>query len=180
MILLFLFCFSLSLYVANPVQAATAPEIDAKVNTALTKFRNEVAGADEYLETAKGILVIPDVKKIGLVIAAQWGTGALRVGGNNVGYYKMEAGSAGFQAGYQRADFVFIFFTNEALEKFRNSKGWTVGAEAGITFVEAGTGVAADTLKNKSAVAGFAFGKEGLMAGWSANGTKFTPVEPDR
>lgn len=165
---------------ANTVLAASAPEIDAKVATALAEFRKEVAGANEYLKEAKGVLVIPDVKKIGFVVAAQWGTGALRVGGRNVAYYKMDAGSAGFQAGYQKADFVFIFFTQDAVDKFRQSEGWTVGAEAGLTFVEVGTGVSADTLKNQNAVAGFAFGKEGLMAGWSAKGTKFTRVEPDK
>jgi hypothetical protein len=53
MLSLFIVCLSFS--VANAVQAATAPEIDAQVNTALTKFRKELAGADEYLEMAKGI-----------------------------------------------------------------------------------------------------------------------------
>ena len=171
---------SLMLVVSVPAQAATAAEIDARVATALAAFRKDVKGADEYLKEAKGVLVIPDVKKIGFVVAAQWGTGALQVGGRNVDYYKMDAGSAGFQAGYQKADFVFIFFTTEALDKFRNSEGWTVGAEAGLTLVEVGTGVAVDTLKSKNAVAGFAFGKEGLMAGWSAKGTKFSRVEPDK
>lgn len=173
-------CITLALYPVASVQAASAAEIDAKVATALAEFRKEVSGANEYLKEAKGVLVIPDVKKVGFVVAAQWGTGALQVGGRNVAYYKMDAGSAGFQAGYQKADFVFIFFTQDALDKFRQSEGWTVGAEAGLTFVEVGTGVSADTLKNQNAVAGFAFGKEGLMAGWSAKGTKFSRVVPDK
>ncbi len=159
--------------------AATAAEVDAKVADALAQFRKEVSGADGYLDKALAVLVIPDVKKVGFVIAGQWGTGALQVNGKTVDYYKMTAGSAGFQAGYQEADFVFIFFTQDAVDKFRAGEGWTVGGEAGLTLVEVGTGVSADTLKGQGAVAGFAFGREGLMAGWSAKGTKFDRVKLD-
>ena len=173
-------CFSLMLCPVAMVQAATAADIDAKVATALTQFRKDIANADDFLKEAKGVLVIPDVTKVGFVVAGQWGTGALQIGGRNVDYYKMKAGSAGFQAGYQKANFVFIFFTDDALNKFRAGEGWTVGAEAGITLVEVGTGMSADTLKSQNAVAGFAFGKEGLMAGWSAKGTKFSRVTPDK
>jgi lipid-binding SYLF domain-containing protein len=88
------------------------------------------------------VLVIPDVKKVGFIIAGQWGTGALQVGGRTVDYCTMTAGSAGFQAGYQEADFVFVFFTQDA-------------------------------------VAGFAFGREGVMGGWSAKGTRFERVTLD-
>jgi lipid-binding SYLF domain-containing protein len=158
---------------------ATAAEVDAKVASALAQFRKEISGADGYLKEAKAVLVIPDVKKVGFVVAGQWGTGALQVGGKTVDYYKMTAGSAGFQAGYQEADFVFIFFTQDAVDKFRAGQGWTVGGEAGLTLVEVGAGMSADTLKNQNAVAGFAFGREGLMAGWSAKGTKFDRVKPD-
>lgn len=168
------------IFMGAVAQAATptAGEINAGVTSALSEFRKEVSGADEYLREAKGVLVIPDVKKVGFLVAAQWGTGALQVGGKNVSYYKMEAGSAGFQAGYQKTNLVFIFFTDDALNKFRSGNGWTVGAEAGLTFVEVGTGVKADTLKNQNAVGAFAFGTEGLMAGWSAKGTKFSRVQP--
>lgn len=170
-----------TLRVPGPAQAAdTKGEIDMKDDAALKAFHKEVPSAGKYLKEAKGVLVIPDVKKGGFVVAAQWGTGALQVNGRTVNYYKIEAGSAGFQAGYQKADFVFIFFSQEALNEFRNSEGWTAGAEAGLTLITVDTGVAADTLKNQNGVVGFAFGKEGLMAGWSGKGTKFARVEPER
>lgn len=168
--------FSISLLVPVSLHADGGRETDAKVASALASFRREVPGAEDYLREAQGVLVIPEAKKVGFLVAAQWGQGALQVGGKTVAYYKMEAGSAGFQAGYQKASFVFIFFTGDALTKFRASPGWTVGAEAGLTFVEVGKGVRLDTLKGQNAVGGFAFAQEGLMAGWSAKGTKFTPV----
>ena len=163
---------------AARADSPSAQEIDAAVAAALTEFSKDVDHADEYLKGAKGVLVVPDVKKVGFVLAAQWGTGALQVGGKTVDYYRMDAGSAGFQAGYQSTNMVFIFFTDTAVQKFRDSEGWTVGAEAGLTFVEVGTGVRPDTLKGKGDVAGFAFGTEGLMAGWSAKGSKFSRINP--
>jgi lipid-binding SYLF domain-containing protein len=157
--------------------AKSEKEIDASADAALAGFKKDVKGAKEYLNAAKGVLVMPEVKKAGFVVGAQWGEGALRVGGKSVDYYKMEAGSVGFQAGYQKANFVFLFLTQEALDGFRASKGWTAGVDAGVTVVDASTGVSIDTLKAKDPVLAFVVGKEGLMAGWSAAGTKFTKLQ---
>lgn len=175
----FLAVLALSFFLLPPgaAHAKSEKEIDASVNAALARFKKDVKGADDYLKGAKGVLVMPDVKKVGLVIAAQWGEGALRVGNKSVGYYKMDTGSLGFQGGYQEANFVFLFLTQEALDSFRASDGWTAGVESGITVVEASVGASLDTLKSKSSVVAFAFGKEGLMAGWSAKGTKFTKLK---
>jgi lipid-binding SYLF domain-containing protein len=152
--------------------------IDAKVNAALARFRKQVNGAEEYLSAAKGVLIVPDVRKAGFVVAGQWGKGALRVGGRDVAYYKMEGGSAGFQAGYEEGDFVFLFLTEAALQKFRASNGWTIGTDAEVTVIDKAAGLSADTLKTSKPVMAFVIGQKGLMAGWSAKGTKFTPFEP--
>lgn len=160
------------------VHAASAAEIDAGVDAALGQFKREVNGAKEYLAAAKGVMVMPDVKKVGFMVGAQWGEGALRVGGKTVDYYKMESGSAGFQGGYQKASFVFLFLTQASLDKFRASEGYTMGVETGITVMDSSTpAMSADTLKSQSEVVAFGFGKEGLMGGWSAKGTKFTRMK---
>ena len=171
---------TLALFLApfGAAQAKTAPEIDASVQATLVRFQKDVKGADEYLKAAKGVLVIPEVTKVGFIVGGQWGEGALLIGDKIDGYYKMEAGSIGFQAGYQKADFVFIFFTEDVLKQFRESQGWTAGVESGITVVDASLGLSADTLKSRAGMAGFAFGQEGLMGGWSAKGTKFTQFTP--
>lgn len=158
-------------------QAKSAQEIDASVEAALQAFKKDVKGAEDYLKGAKGVLVMADVKKAGFVVGAQWGEGALKIGAKTVEYYKMQAGSVGFQAGYQDANFVFLFLTEEALNSFRASEGWAAGMEAGITVVDASTpAMSLDTLKAKSSVVAFAFGRQGLMAGWSAKGTKFSKL----
>lgn len=167
-----------TLAVPVSAQAQGAAEVNAKVTSALSRFRAEVAGANEYLQSARAVLVIPEVRKVGFVVAAQWGKGALLINGQPVEYYKMEAGSAGFQGGYQKADYVFIFFTDHALQKFRSGQGYEIGAESGFTVVDKGAGIGVDTLKSQNAVAAFAVAQEGLMAGWSAKGTKFTRIKP--
>lgn len=171
----FLFLCALTLSLASvDACAKTEEEIDASVDAALAQFRNDVKGADDYLNSAKGVLVVPNVKKAGLVIAGQGGEGALRIDGKTVAYYDLSAASLGFQAGYQEANLLFLFLTQEALDQFVASKGWVAGADAGVTVVDVGTGLSPDTLRAKSSVIAFAFGKRGLMAGWSVKGTKLT------
>lgn len=171
----FLFLLAVSLSFASiGAYAKSEQEIDASVDAALAQFRKDVKGADDYLNSAKGVLVIPNVKKAGLVVAGQGGEGALRVKGKTVAYYDLSAASLGFQAGYQEANLLFLFLTQEALDQFAASSGWVAGADAGVTVVDVGTGVSPDTLRAQSAVVAFAFGKRGLMAGWSVKGTKLT------
>ncbi|MDA0236796.1 MAG: hypothetical protein OSW71_18150 [Proteobacteria bacterium] len=100
---------------ADSAREIDAREIDAHADAALSEFRRTVKGADEYLAAAKGVLMIPEVKKVGLVVGGQWGDGVLRVGGKTVDYYRLAAASVGFQAGVQQANYLFIFLTEEAL-----------------------------------------------------------------
>ena len=74
----------------------------------------------------------------------------------------------------QSPDLDLLYITDRAPQTAAEAE------ETGLTFVEAGVGASADTLKGQGDVAGFSFGQEGLMAGWSAKGTKFTRVEPDK
>jgi lipid-binding SYLF domain-containing protein len=59
--------------------AASAEEIDTKVDGALAQFSEKVPGGDEFLTKAKGVLVFPTITKAGLGIGGEYGTGALRI-----------------------------------------------------------------------------------------------------
>jgi lipid-binding SYLF domain-containing protein len=124
-----------------------------------------------------GVLVVPNVKKVGLVGGGQWGEGAMRINDEDVAYYKMRSGSAGLQAGYEKGDMVLVLFTDEAIRKFQKGD-LMVGAEAEVTMVDKEANASAETLKNKASIVGFAFGEKGLMAGVSLNGTKFKRIHP--
>ncbi len=160
-------------------RAGSAGEIEANADAALSEFRRTVKGAEEYLAAAQGVLVIPEVKKVGLVVGGQWGEGVLRMRGRTVDYYRLAAASVGFQAGVQQANYLFIFLTEEALKSFRSGPGWDAGIDAGVTLIDESIGTSVDTLKAKSSVVAFIFGKEGLMGGYSLKGQKLTRFKPE-
>jgi lipid-binding SYLF domain-containing protein len=157
--------------------AATASEINASVNASLDRFVKEVKGAKEFLDAAKGVLIIPKVIQGGFVVGAEYGEGALRIGGKTVGYYSIAAGSFGYQIGGQEKDIILVFMNNAALKKFRTSKNWQAGVDAQVTVVNVGADESLDTTKFKQPVVGFVFGQKGLMAGATIEGSKFTKLK---
>ncbi len=157
----------------------TAEEINASANATMNLFKKDVKGADEYLKVAKGVLIMPDITKAAFIIGGQYGTGALRIGGKTVDYYKLVAGSLGYQIGAEKYDMVVIFMTDEALNKFRAGEGWEAGVDGEITLVDVGAAASIETLRSQHPVVGFVFDQKGLLAGVSIRGAKFTKIKPD-
>jgi lipid-binding SYLF domain-containing protein len=157
--------------------AATAKEIDASVNASLDRFVKEVKGATQFLDAAKGVLIIPKVIQGAVVVGAEYGEGALRISGKTVGYYNIAAGSLGAQIGGQEKDIILVFMDKAALKKFRASKNWQAGVDAQVTLVNIGADESLDTTKFKQPVLGFVFGQKGLMAGASIEGSKITKLK---
>lgn len=157
--------------------AASAQEIDIKVDAALKRFRTEVDGAEEFMDAAKGVLVFPSVLKGGFVFGAEWGEGALRVGGVTVDYYNTIAGSFGFQLGAQAKTVIIIFMEQQALDGFRQSKGWEAGVDGSVALVELGAGESLDTTNIRDPIVGFVFGNKGLMFNLTLEGSKFTRLD---
>jgi lipid-binding SYLF domain-containing protein len=160
------------------VQAATKTEINASADVALERFATHVKGGRDFLHAAKGVLVIPRIKKAGLVVGGEYGNGALRISGRNVGYYNLSAGSVGFQIGAEEFNLLLCFMDRAALEKFRLANGWQVGVDGEVTVVNVGAGGSLDTTKLNEPIVGFVFGEKGLMAGVSLQGLKFTKINP--
>jgi lipid-binding SYLF domain-containing protein len=173
-------CFAVMFaVVAEVAHAKTKGEINASVNAAMSRFKKQVKGADEYLKVAKGVLVMPNVTKAGFIVGGQYGQGALKVGGKTVDYYSLAAGSLGFQIGAEKYDMVIIFATEEALKKFRASDGWEAGADAEVTMIAVGADVPVSTMVSQHPILGFIIDQKGLMAGVSIKGAKFTKIKPD-
>ena len=76
----------------------TAREIDVSVDATLDRFNKEILGADGFIKKAKGVLIFPQVIKVGFGIGGEYGEGALRIG-KTVEYYSTVAASIGFQFG---------------------------------------------------------------------------------
>ncbi|MEO0682296.1 MAG: lipid-binding SYLF domain-containing protein [Pseudomonadota bacterium] len=166
---------------ALPAWATRAGEdgqvIDLKVDLAMKRLKQNVAGASELLERAKGVLVTPDVTEASFLLGGAYGEGALRLNGATVAFYSLAKGSFGFQAGAQKFDQALFFMTTSALERFRRSEGWELEAEAEVTTPEDGLVAALDTTTSRNPVISVTWGQTGLLAGVSLGGAKFTRIK---
>ena len=158
------------------VYAASAQEIDIKVDEALERFDSEVQGGKTFLEKAKGVLVFPEVMKAGFGIGGEYGEGALRINEKTVDYYSTAAASIGFQFGAQIKTVVLVFLDSSELEKFRNSDGWEAGVDGSVVLVELGGGKDLNTLNVEDPIVGFILSNKGLMYNLTLEGSKLTKL----
>ena len=153
-------------------RAAMEHEVDAT----LSRLYSTVPGSREFVQRAAGVLVFPAVVGGSFVVGAEHGRGALREGGRTVGYYSTTAGSIGFQAGGQSKAVVYVFNTREALQKFKNSNGWTAGADATVAVGKVGANGSIDTQTAQQAVTSFILTNVGLEAGASVGAARIMPI----
>jgi len=154
--------------------ASKRESIDASVNATLSRLYSTVPGSRDLVAKARGVLVFPNVLQAGFIVGGQSGNGALRVGGSTVGYYNTSSLSVGLQAGAQSKAIVFLFMTQQALDEFRNSDGWSAGAGASVALVKMGANGAVDTNTATAPVQVIVLTNAGLMGDVSINGTKVT------
>jgi lipid-binding SYLF domain-containing protein len=151
--------------------------IDAQVDASLSKLYDSVKGSRELVARSSGVLVFPAVVGASMGVGAEYGRGALRVNGRTQSYYSTTSGSLGFQAGAQSKAVVYVFTTQAALDKFRNSKGWTAGADATVAAATIGANGSIDTNTLRQPVVGFVMTNVGLEAGVSLSGAKITEIQ---
>ena len=168
--------FISSLLIADISIAKTAKEINSEVNAVLKLFPQHVKGGKEFLNAAKGVLVIPNIVKAGLGVGGEYGEGALRIGGKTVEYYSIAAGSVGFQIGAQKTNLILVFMQDEALKNFRGSSGWKAGVDGSAVFIDVGKEKSIDTVNIKNPIVAFMFGQKGLMANATIEGAKLTKL----
>jgi len=151
--------------------------IDASVDGTMSKLFTTVPGSRELVSKARGVLVFPSVLQAGLIVGGQYGEGALRVGGATVGYYSTLSGSLGLQAGAQSKAIIFLFMTQDSLDKFRNADGWSAGVDASVALVKIGANGAVDTTTATAPVEVFVMTNAGLMGDVSLQGTKISRLK---
>jgi len=150
--------------------------IDANVDSALARLYAQDPSSRELIGKARGVLVFPSIVSAGFVVGGSYGQGALRVRGRTAEYYSTAAGSVGLLAGAESKAVFLLFMTDESLDKFRASKGWTVGADASVTLVNVGANAQIDSKTAQQAIIGYVLTNGGLMANVSLEGTKITPI----
>lgn len=157
--------------------AGKRQEIDADANTALSRLSSTVPGSRELLGKARGVLVFPSVLAAGLGIGGEYGEGVLRVGGQSVDYYSTVSASFGWQIGAQSKAVIFLFMTQDALDRFRTSEGWTAGIDASVAVVKVGANGDVDLNTAMEPVNVFVMTNKGLMANLTIEGTKITKLK---
>ncbi len=168
---------------AGPAAAASAETIDARVNVAMSELYEQVPHARELADRAKAMLIMPKVVKGSFLIGGAYGEGALRMNDPAAGYartaeyYSVAAGSVGLQIGFQETAHVLFFLTDSALEKFRRQDGWEIGADAEVTFPEAGLNAAVNSTTAEKPVIGVVFSEDGLAIGASLEGLKYSRIQ---
>ena len=171
-ILILLFCCS------SPTLAASAAEINIKTDAALALLKQEVVGADAFLQDAAGVLVFPEVLKAGIGIGGEYGEGALRINNQTKAYYKTLSASIGFQLGAQKKTVILVFLTQEALQGFQQSEGWEAGVDGSVTLVEIGAGKDINSMNFPEPILGFIISNKGLMFNLTLEGTKIEKFNP--
>ena len=165
---------------ARVLQAATAKEIDAKVDAALDRFYKEVKGAKELIQGAKGVCTFAGVIKAGIGIGGEHGEGALRIDGKTADYYSISSASIGLQFGAQKKDVILVFMAEEALKKFRASSGWKAGVDGSVALIDIGAGKSIDTKNIKDPIVGFVVGQSGLMYNLTLEGSKISKLDKSK
>lgn len=162
---------------ATTDKAAQRRELDSAVDATLNRLYTSVGGSRELAAKARGILVFPKTLTAGFIVGGEYGDGALRSGGATHGYYRIVAGSVGWQVGAQSKSIILMFLTQDAYEKFLHSSGWTAGVDATVALATVGANGVLDTNTAQHPVVGFVMTNAGLMAGLSLEGSKITKLD---
>lgn len=162
---------------AGAKAADTRNTLDQGYRDTLERLYATTPGSRELVAKARGVLVFPHEVAAGLVVGGSYGEGELRTRGVVDGYYKTTSASVGWQIGAQSRALVFLFMTDDALNKFRNSEGWSGGVDASVAVIKAGANGALDANAAQAPTVAFAMTNGGLMANLSLEGTKVSKLQ---
>ena len=151
--------------------------VDASYHETLDRLYSSTPGSRELVAKARGVLVFPRVISAGLVVGGAYGEGQLREHGRVEGYYRTTTGSIGWQIGAQSRAIVILFMTDDSLQRFMASKGWSGGADASVAVLTAGANGAIDANAAQAPTSAFIMTNAGLMAGATLQGTKITRID---
>lgn len=155
-----------------------AADIDRRVNAALADLYNTRPGARRLVDEAEAVLVFPSITQAGLGVGGLYGTGAMRENGRTTGYYNIAGGTFGFQAGAQSFSQAYVFNTDEALARFRETKGFELGAGATAVAADFGASGEVSTSTLQQPLVVVTWGQSGLMAGVTLEGAKISEINP--
>lgn len=166
-------CFALAL-LPSAASADTVQELQAKSQESLAFLQQQAGDTGQLLRDAAGVLVFPDIVKVGFGIGGQYGEGVLLLDGKPDGYYSTAGASFGLQLGVQFKSEVIVFVTEQSLRDFRSRRGFSVGVDGDVTMITPGSLGKLSSGEIAEDIVGFVLTNEGLMANLSFEGTRIT------
>jgi SH3 domain-containing YSC84-like protein 1 len=141
--------------------------------------QQDLAIPSKLIDRAKCVVVIPQYKKGGFVVAAGYGAGLALCRDNtgalaNPQFINLIGGSYGFQAGVQITDMVLLMLNPDAPQQLLHNGGFKLGAEGSIAlgpigrdaYAGSNTDFQDETLEYASS--------RGIFGGVSLNGSKLS------
>ncbi len=176
---------ALSVLIPLTAIAGSSSEQQRLVDEATVTFQRflETPGIASWYRTeakdVKGVFIVPQLLRGAFLVGASGGRGVLlardliKGGWSPPAFYRMSAGSFGFQAGADSSQVVLIIQTFSALEQFYGSGTAKLGLDAGLTFGTIGEGGTTGF-----DIVSFAWSK-GLFGGVSVEGLAITTAGSD-
>ncbi len=161
----------------NGIGSTGGAEIDARVVSTREFLFSRYPGTQDLASRSSGILWMPLVTEAGFGFGGAYGRGALQIDSVTVDYYSTTKATFGFQIGAQQYAHALFFMTDEALADFRRGEGWAAGADLRYATPEQGASIGKDTTELDPVIP-FVFGQQGLIAGATLAGTKYTRIIP--
>ena len=161
----------------NGVGGNGAAQIDARVDATQNYLFSNYPGTQSLANDANGILFMPLITEAGFGIGGAYGRGALRINGVTVDYYSSTKATFGLQIGAQQYAHALFFMTEDALGNFRRASGWAVGADVRYATPDQGASIGKETTELDPVIA-LVFGQQGLIAGATLSGVKYTRIIP--
>ncbi|MEP5567173.1 MAG: YSC84-related protein [Halioglobus sp.] len=155
------------------VKADSVDEINTKSLSALAYLGDQGDEINALLQDAAGVLVFPDIVKLGFGSGGQYGEGVLLIDQQPDAYYATAGASYGLALGAQFKSEVIVFVTEQALAHFRQRRGFEVGIDGSVALI---TTANLGSYEVDEAVVGFIFTNEGLAPNLAFEGAKITKL----
>lgn len=157
--------------------AHSKAELDASADRTLQRFFALNPANGPLAEKAVGILIFSHVTKGGVGVAGEYGQGVLRVGHPTVDYYSIGSASVGLTLGLAKHSEIIMFMTQDSLDRFTASQGWSIGADTAVALVKQGAGGKYDSDTVGKPILAFVFGEKGLLGDVSLEGSKISQIK---
>jgi len=151
-------------------------EIERKSQAALKKLRLYAPDADKLINKASGVLVFPDVVRMGFGEGGRYGEGVLLVKKQPVAYYATAGGHHNVPETDGLKAEVVLFMTQDALVSFRNTVSWKIGVSGGVTRVHVNDRGRIESSRATGSVLGFTFSDKQLTPNLDLAGTTINRI----